>query len=1557
MALEAGGYADKLGNRYEANWVAYQLLQLLDEKILSVIVEPIGDDEIGVDVVIERHNGEKEYHQCKVGNANSEYWTLAQLNQAKIITKGLFQIQRGMNEFHLVSPLTSKRLSDLSDSALNTSGDVTEFYEYQVKISNQREKDFNDLCAYLGLNRLKELDLEQALFFLQRFKITPYVINKHTVCELEDKATALFSGVPSKLLQFLKNYPVELNKLRVKITTSSLLSDLEKNGFYPRIKPDDKRVFPILERISKDFTNSIKPYLISNTLIRRNEADDVIDSLKNHAVTLIKAEAGMGKSSLLLDLHERLQSQAAISVPIRLDRNRPENNADEFGVKLGFPYSPVLCLSRFTTQQKMVVILDQLDAIRWTATHSNNALQVCQELVRQVLALRKEGVDISVVLACRGFDLDEDVALSSWVNELDNEVAEVIVSNLDTKTVTQLIEPFEKFEALSEEKKKILTIPLWLSIYLVIAQRIKAAPQFTNKLELVKRFWDDRIGKVVSLGVSEEKAKQLIDEVVVLMSSKSRLSVSENVIAISSPQTLNALLSVGIFTKQSQYISFRHQALFDYQVGLRLFNVAISSTDGLINEIGEVSQQNLTKREHLKYALNMLLDYDQDVFCRNALAILTSDKIRFHLKHLVFNSIKELSLLKKSAKVMLVRIAKNTELLPYFITNSCYNNHHIISFLFDSGILTSWLISENDELIEKTIRLLSSIAEKSPDTVLKALTPFIGKSDEWNNRVYSGLCWDMENDSDNMFSTRTKLINLGCNGRFVNWSNLAKEKPGRALELVEMLLLHYKDTLFSADHFSSQKLKKLTHRDDWSESEYKGLSNISLVIPEKVLLTLLAAINDSVGGCDGENVNCNWFYSDRYSSHDTVSTITKGVVSLIESAAEELSNTPDTLLEIVTPYLSSNNLVITYLTAKLLNHLPVEYSNLVIKWLLEDPDSRFRCGNTYVEPKWKLPGRLIERFSVKCSDELFQTLENRIYYFGSDKSLDEIKWRLEARREGVYYSFWGETQYFLLPLLANTRISNKASQLVSVLRRKFETYTEDDFCDVFSSRGGIVTSPLPLANVLSDNAWKNLILGPKERTNNGRWVQDGVRVVSESSIEQFSRSLNAAVINQPSRFASLALSLPSNIDIKYIQEFYYGLGNTDIKRVNEEYRDDWKLCPVELTEQVISHFENTGCEYQLVRVLESRIKEKGWSENAKRILIELAINAEDPKPSMLNIRNMNKSESPDDTDVGSLRSNAINCCRGIAYRGVSQLFWENEGEAGELQYLVQSAIDDPHPAVNIVALDMLLPIWNYDQNYALTMFLKLCDKDLRMACGDGAHHFFNNGFDGPFKEGFISLVLKMLKSPFDEIKKEAARQVIARWFFDGLFRNQITTVMQGDDTCREGVASVVSQLLCEDKYHDCLYKLPPIYAQLVEDENKEVQRMVGQVVNNDNFWKKNISKELFEIFVGSKAVLHCFYELFEAIEKHTGSMLDYQYQLLKLVENITLLEKSDNSISGMGVRDSSLIKVLQKLYDEATEDEDPTAINICLDIWDKLLRSEIYSTINLSPELEKGLLG
>ena len=78
MALEPAGYANKLGNRYEGRWIARQLLFLLHEQLRSVKVEAPGDDEAGVDLWVERKDGNREAQQCKAENGSKSRWTLGE---------------------------------------------------------------------------------------------------------------------------------------------------------------------------------------------------------------------------------------------------------------------------------------------------------------------------------------------------------------------------------------------------------------------------------------------------------------------------------------------------------------------------------------------------------------------------------------------------------------------------------------------------------------------------------------------------------------------------------------------------------------------------------------------------------------------------------------------------------------------------------------------------------------------------------------------------------------------------------------------------------------------------------------------------------------------------------------------------------------------------------------------------------------------------------------------------------------------------------------------------------------------------------------------------------------------------------------------------------------------------------------------------------------------------------------------------------------------------------------------------------------------------------------
>ena len=253
-------------------------------------------------------------------------------------------------------------------------------------------------------------------------------------------------------------------------------------------------------------------------------------------------------------------------------------------------------------------------------------------------------------------------------------------------------------------------------------------------------------------------------------------------------------------------------------------------------------------------------------------------------------------------------------------------------------------------------------------------------------------------------------------------------------------------------------------------------------------------------------------------------------------------------------------------------------------------------------------------------------------------------------------------------------------------------------------------------------------------------------------------------------------------------------------------------------------------------------------------------------------------------------------------------------------------------------------------------FKKLCHKDLRMTCGNYAYHFFNQGFEGKYQQQYIALTLSMLASTNDEIKKQAAIQIYARWFFNGLFEEQLNAVLQGDNILKEGCVSVISQFLREDKYNDKIDKIEHAYQLLINDDNDEILRKLAICLRYENYWLKPNADKLISLFILSKAALHCLFSLFYSLKEYPGNLSNFSDPILQLVENITGNYNANNQPSGIDLEESSLLAVLQRLYDEATEDMDKEAINTCLDIWDKLLQSDIYSAMEAIDKLDGSLL-
>uniref|UniRef100_UPI00124E7769 hypothetical protein n=1 Tax=Acinetobacter sp. TUM15071 TaxID=2609135 RepID=UPI00124E7769 len=1382
MSLEPGGFAEKIGNRYESSWVTFQLLRLLDEKISYVQVEPVGPDEDAVDVIIGNLDGSKEHHQCKIGNVSDGAWSLSTLQSKELLTKGFQHILSGSKSYKVVSRIGFRLLEDICESARNSTGSSSDFYKYQIQnISEERRKLFSELCKKLELNLSKPEDLDKALHFLKCFEIQKFNEDDidHELCIL--LAEKLVYQPPNHLVHFLQSYPVKCGKLRTRITSHTLKADLEAHHFSFKTYQGDPHISDVIATLNDEFDRSIEPYLISQQNIQRAEFNTTLDTVNNSPITIIKADAGVGKSAFLLDLKKHFVRSGTIVLPIRLDRRVPQKNLDQFGKDLGFPYSPIACLEKYGQGQEIIILLDQLDALRWTALHSSNALDICIKMVTEILLLRQySNINIKIIMATRNFELEDDVRLRNWISELNSDVKQMELKLFEPDQIKPYVSQFEDYDQLSNEQQNILKIPLWLGIYIDLANDLGCAPKFTTKLDLIRSFIDDRFKQLTdSHSISIANSENFFNEVINLMNQANKLSVSSTQLSIGSSEIKKAMISVGLLTEQNREISFRHQAIHDYAIGKKLYSQGLSSPEDFLHELGPKNQQTLLKREHLRYALAMLYEADERAFCNCIEAVLFHSEIRFHLKSLVFSTLRYIENFKAPLKKLINKIISDPDLAPHFIRLSCSGCPTLVQYLSENHYLSDWL-DENSDMQPKALELLSSVSDKAPNLLINELSKFVNQSPEWNQKIYNCLCWKISDDSEELFNLRIELIQNGVNSNYIFWDDLTKKYPLRALHLLKVMC-------------NEELYTRLSSREEWSDYNTECIEKLAESHSQDVLRIFLPFLDQYFSEPLIEDFDA-FKWSEEYAVRTSFETfIYKALFTLVIKASQNMALQSTELFHLLIPLKNNPNLIFNRIYANAFLNIEIDHADFVIEWLLDNSIDKFKLGNDNEEPVWKLAGKLIEKFSPHCNQKNFEELENTIYYFPPDYELEEIRWLLEATRINRYIPYWGKTQYYLLPKLDLSRISKKSKQLITILNRKYENYTENDFCHNTNSMAGFVRSPIKNFLQLSDKAWKKLILTDPKEFKGFKFDQES----TECSIQQFSSNFRSAVNAEPKRFAEFALTLPKNIHQDYINALYAGLSENSLDQVPEHLKEQWTPCPIDLIEQVIDHFSSINYSRALQKILSGRVKL--LSPKYLKLLEDIALSADDPLPNKLNIHRGGQPNQIDEISSHDLSGNTFNCTRGSAYKGLAEKFWDDQEYALSHKYLIENALNDEHAAVRMATADLLLPMYNYERNYAFQKFIELCQKDIRNTLSHGYYYYFNNAFSSEFKLSFIALVQMMVGSPYQDVRKEGHKQVIARWLFNGLFEEELKQGLQSkNNESLLGYASVISQLLGDD---------------------------------------------------------------------------------------------------------------------------------------------------------------
>jgi len=461
MSMEPGGRADKFGNRYEYRWLAKQLFSLSREKILAVIHEPVGVPDDGIDLQIFRIDGAVELQQCKSSNGSQDNWRFGNLNKNHIFSRAKKHLDAAAgNRYALVSPLHCKAIEDLIDRAKNADDNPQMFYRHQISTTTELKRNF---CKFLHHMNLLPNDsvkddigddiLCQGINYLRRIEFILFSDSDHEKQDLIDRISDVYSSKPEEIYNLLYLYTTD-DRFGHKITAPEINLLLAAKCAFKRDLSNDGSIGPRINALNDEFKKSFRP--IQNEAIPRAQTEKVFEHISSGYSVLLHGSAGSGKSGCIQELIVRLENEDIPYLAVKLDKRTPGISAEKYGKDvLDLPASPVYCLSQLSAGGKAVLILDQLDALRWTARHSKTAIDVCWELINQAKRKNEDGQSVSIVLICRTFDIENDSDFKALTETESSVWKKEEVSELLSEDVKKVVGAL--YDSFSANFKKLLS--------------------------------------------------------------------------------------------------------------------------------------------------------------------------------------------------------------------------------------------------------------------------------------------------------------------------------------------------------------------------------------------------------------------------------------------------------------------------------------------------------------------------------------------------------------------------------------------------------------------------------------------------------------------------------------------------------------------------------------------------------------------------------------------------------------------------------------------------------------------------------------------------------------------------------------------------------------------------------------------------------------------------------------------------------------------------------------------------------------------------------------------
>ena len=1489
----SGGPAEKFGNRYEGRWTVACILEVMDERADSIRLEPPGPEGQGFEFWMKKQ-GIREYHQVKRQHSTGR-WTLHTLARDGVLTNFATRLEDETAHCVFVSSIFATELAELSDRA-RRSESWEEFNKTFLEADgwkknfNRVQDSFPGLPEKATYERLRRVYVESISEGLLRTTI-------------ESRVSPLVNGDAASVVDILANMASE--NVHSELSAHDIWKHLASRGLSRRRWDKDPHVLSAVSEANQRYLAFLRDQAIGGAVLPREEAQTVNTLLKGTSgkdSVMVTGEAGVGKSMVMFQVVEELLGDGAPVLAFRADRLEPTQLPDRIGEQLGLPGSPPNVLAAVARGNSCVLVIDQLDALSLASGRNTEVFDCINEIIRQAQAHPK----MSILLACRKFDLDNDYRLRR-LTDSDGIAETVTVNRLPWNTVRQVISGFGlDADALNGKQLELLSIPLHLQLLsaLVMDDEVRALT-FEKAQDLYERFWQDkqriikeRIGRPVQW-------TNVITALCDYMHHHETLTAPD-IIVDEWISDAEAMASENILIRDSKRFSFFHEGFFDYSYA-RLF----AGDAQTLLQLLQGGEQRLFRRAQVRQILLFLRDADFGRYTSSLKEVLFSSEVRFHIKQVAFAVLADLSEPKEEEWDIVSSFAGHDVNDPMTRHASAVVRRLPWFKLVDSlGLVQHWLDDPDDAFVDHTLRLLSVLQRQTPDRVAELVDPYVGKSDRWDTRLFFLAQWADWSEGRRFLQLMLRLIDEGIlddakgpiavNSDF--WSLLYPlqfKHPSWGCEIVGHYLNRRLRLSRDAGKSNPFDYNNRTIPDSQpAEAILRKLGiEASNTFVQEVFPFMLEVIED-VAPQKGTGLRRDPIWSFRV--FQSGYGIDSALLQAMEDALSALAvHETEVFRSVIEAIVDSPFETIQYLLLRSFASHGLVFADDGVDHLCDQPD-RLKIG--YSSDSHWAARQLIDSISPHCSDEKLKQLETLLLgYYPEWEKTDS------GRR------YYGYAQFTLLDGIVPTRRSIKVDKRLEELRRKFGHQEPESPRPMKVER---IVSPIPeeAAAQMSDKQWLSAI---KRHDNTQHGLRRDGRLAG-SGLE-LSRVLENQVKQEPERFAALVSQFPDDAIPFYFEAVLRGINDATLD-----------------TDTVVAVC--LRCHGIDGRPLGSAICETianlGQGEVPAEALDIVAWYAtEDPAPQQELWRTL-ALPSSDFYYGGDILGHGINTVRGGAARAIARLIESNHQRTTYLQPVLEKMVQDPSIAVRSCVAQALIAVLRYDRDLAIELFKQLCETEDVLLKTRFIERFIYFGIQ-PHFEVLSPVLLRMVNSQVPEVASVGARQASVA----GLDLHEAAGIaalcLSGSEAQKVGAAEVmaanITTATCRSFCEDALITL-------FNDPSDNVRAEAARCFLRFEGHHLDGYDHLIAQFVCSDAFPKNYFPLLVALEQTTAKLPEITLAACERFIAIAGMAASDISARQAGDADT-VAKLTLRIYQQSSDD----AVRArSLDLIDRLMEHGAY---------------